>query len=70
MCDRHNPIFEKNQFTVITFLALPLWEAWSELVYSHATIMLDYLATNRDYWDSMQPNSDENEIEFKKIKYD
>ena len=32
--------------------------------------MLDYLATNRDYWDSMQPNSDENEIEFKKIEND
>ena len=70
MCDRHNPIFEKNQFTFITFVALPLWEAWSELVYSHATIMLDHLATNRNYWDSMQPNSDENEIEFKKIEND
>ena len=49
LCDRHNPIFEKNQFTFITFVALPLWEAWSELVYSHATIMIDHLATNRDY---------------------
>ena len=61
MCDRHNPIFEKNQYTFITFVALPLWEAWSELVYSHATIMLDHLGANKDYWESVQPNSDETE---------
>ena len=55
MCDRENPIFEKNQYTFLTFVVLPLWEAWSELVYPNATIMLDHLLSNRDYWESIQP---------------
>ena len=55
MCDRENPIFEKNQFTFLTFVAFPLWEAWSELVYPNATIMLEHLLENKEYWESVQP---------------
>ncbi|KAI6654176.1 CAMP-specific 3',5'-cyclic phosphodiesterase 4D-like isoform X3 [Oopsacas minuta] len=70
MCDRRNPIFEKNQFTFLMFVALPLWESWSELVYPHATIMLDHLSSNKEYWESVQPVSPEVEQEFKKIEDD
>ena len=64
MCDRQNPIFEKNQYSFLTFVALPLWESWAELVYPHATIMIDHLLANREYWESEQPVSPtENENE-------
>ncbi|KAM8795068.1 3',5'-cyclic-AMP phosphodiesterase 4C [Eudromia elegans] len=57
MCDKHNASVEKSQVGFIDFIAHPLWETWADLVHPDAQEILDTLEDNREWYQSMIPQS-------------
>ncbi|KAM6038297.1 LOW QUALITY PROTEIN: 3',5'-cyclic-AMP phosphodiesterase 4A [Chlamydotis macqueenii] len=57
MCDKHTASVERSQVGFIDFVALPLWEAWAELVQPDAQEMLARLEQNRDWYQRRAPPS-------------
>ncbi|XP_078417422.1 3',5'-cyclic-AMP phosphodiesterase 4B isoform X1 [Cetorhinus maximus] len=57
MCDKHTAIVEKSQVGFIDYIAHPLWETWADLVHPDAQDILDTLEDNRNWYQSMIPQS-------------
>ncbi|XP_069460187.1 3',5'-cyclic-AMP phosphodiesterase 4A isoform X5 [Ambystoma mexicanum] len=57
MCDKHTASVEKSQVGFIDYIVHPLWETWSDLVHPDAQDILDTLEDNRDWYQSMIPQS-------------
>ncbi|XP_055498028.1 cAMP-specific 3',5'-cyclic phosphodiesterase 4B isoform X2 [Leucoraja erinacea] len=57
MCDKHTAIIEKSQVGFIDYIAHPLWETWADLVHPDAQDILDTLEDNRNWYQSMIPQS-------------
>ncbi|XP_072367217.1 3',5'-cyclic-AMP phosphodiesterase 4B isoform X4 [Scyliorhinus torazame] len=57
MCDKHTAIVEKSQVGFIDYIAHPLWETWADLVHPDAQDLLDTLEDNRNWYQSMIPQS-------------
>lgn len=54
MCNRDMISVEKAQVGFIDYIALPLWEAWDELVNHEVQEALDNLLFNRDWFESQE----------------
>ena len=50
MCDRHIASVEKHQVGFIEFIVHPLWETWADLVYPDASLILETLEQNRNWY--------------------
>nr|XP_015204572.1 PREDICTED: cAMP-specific 3',5'-cyclic phosphodiesterase 4A isoform X4 [Lepisosteus oculatus] len=57
MCDKHTASVEKSQVGFIDYIVHPLWETWADLVHPDAQEILDTLEDNRDWYQSMIPQS-------------
>uniref|UniRef100_A0A8C5LXE7 Phosphodiesterase n=1 Tax=Leptobrachium leishanense TaxID=445787 RepID=A0A8C5LXE7_9ANUR len=57
MCDKHNASVEKSQVGFIDYIVHPLWETWADLVHPDAQEILDTLEDNREWYQSMIPQS-------------
>ncbi|XP_066430302.1 3',5'-cyclic-AMP phosphodiesterase 4C-like isoform X2 [Eleutherodactylus coqui] len=57
MCDKHNASVEKSQVGFIDYIVHPLWETWADLVHPDAQDILDTLEDNREWYQSMIPQS-------------
>uniref|UniRef100_A0A4W3H638 Phosphodiesterase n=1 Tax=Callorhinchus milii TaxID=7868 RepID=A0A4W3H638_CALMI len=57
MCDKHTASVEKSQVGFIDYIVHPLWETWADLVHPDAQDILDTLEDNRDWYQSMLPQS-------------
>ncbi|XP_069087919.1 3',5'-cyclic-AMP phosphodiesterase 4A isoform X1 [Pleurodeles waltl] len=57
MCDKHTASVEKSQVGFIDYIVHPLWETWADLVHPDAQDILDTLEDNRDWYQSMIPQS-------------
>uniref|UniRef100_A0A4W5K1T2 Phosphodiesterase n=1 Tax=Hucho hucho TaxID=62062 RepID=A0A4W5K1T2_9TELE len=57
MCDKHTASVEKSQVGFIDYIVLPLWETWADLVHPDAQDILDTLEDNRNWYQSMIPQS-------------
>ncbi|XP_032884198.1 cAMP-specific 3',5'-cyclic phosphodiesterase 4B isoform X1 [Amblyraja radiata] len=57
MCDKHTAIIEKSQVGFIDYIVHPLWETWADLVHPDAQDILDTLEDNRNWYQSMIPQS-------------
>ncbi|XP_028679043.1 LOW QUALITY PROTEIN: cAMP-specific 3',5'-cyclic phosphodiesterase 4B [Erpetoichthys calabaricus] len=57
MCDKHTASVEKSQVGFIDYIVHPLWETWADLVHPDAQDILDALEDNRDWYQSMIPQS-------------
>nr|XP_005993213.1 PREDICTED: cAMP-specific 3',5'-cyclic phosphodiesterase 4D-like [Latimeria chalumnae] len=57
MCDKHNASIEKSQVGFIDYVVHPLWETWADLVHPDAQEILDTLEDNREWYQSMIPQS-------------
>nr|XP_033810475.1 cAMP-specific 3',5'-cyclic phosphodiesterase 4C isoform X2 [Geotrypetes seraphini] len=57
MCDRQNASVEKSQVGFIDYIVHPLWETWADLVHPDAQEILDALEDNREWYQSMLPQS-------------
>ncbi|NXA98236.1 PDE4B phosphodiesterase, partial [Melanocharis versteri] len=57
MCDKHTASVEKSQVGFIDYIAHPLWETWADLVQPDAQDILDTLEDNRNWYQSMIPQS-------------
>uniref|UniRef100_A0A8C7ZC17 Phosphodiesterase n=1 Tax=Oryzias sinensis TaxID=183150 RepID=A0A8C7ZC17_9TELE len=57
MCDKHTASVEKSQVGFIDYIAHPLWETWADLVHPDAQDILDTLEDNRNWYQSMIPQS-------------
>ncbi|NXI25930.1 PDE4B phosphodiesterase, partial [Sterrhoptilus dennistouni] len=59
MCDKHTASVEKSQVIVgfIDYIVHPLWETWADLVQPDAQDILDTLEDNRNWYQSMIPQS-------------
>ncbi|XP_028987628.1 cAMP-specific 3',5'-cyclic phosphodiesterase 4B-like isoform X2 [Betta splendens] len=56
-CDKHTASVEKTQVCFIDYVVHPLWETWADLVYPDAQDILDTLEDNRNWYQSMIPQS-------------
>uniref|UniRef100_A0A665VPZ7 Phosphodiesterase n=1 Tax=Echeneis naucrates TaxID=173247 RepID=A0A665VPZ7_ECHNA len=59
MCDKHTASVEKSQVGFIDYIVHPLWETWADLVHPDAQDILDTLEDNRNWYQSMIPQSGE-----------
>ncbi|XP_029987282.1 cAMP-specific 3',5'-cyclic phosphodiesterase 4B isoform X2 [Sphaeramia orbicularis] len=57
MCDKHTASVEKSQVGFIDYIVHPLWETWADLVHPDAQDILDTLEDNRNWYQSMIPQS-------------
>ncbi|OXB66626.1 UNVERIFIED_CONTAM: hypothetical protein H355_009043 [Colinus virginianus] len=57
MCDKHTASVEKSQVGFIDYIVHPLWETWADLVQPDAQDILDTLEDNRNWYQSMIPQS-------------
>ncbi|MED6234663.1 cAMP-specific 3',5'-cyclic phosphodiesterase 4B [Ataeniobius toweri] len=57
MCDKHTASVERTQVGFIDFIVHPLWETWADLVHPDAQDILDILEDNRNWYQSMIPQS-------------
>ncbi|XP_034039341.1 cAMP-specific 3',5'-cyclic phosphodiesterase 4B-like isoform X2 [Thalassophryne amazonica] len=57
MCDKHTASVERTQVGFIDYIVHPLWEAWADLVHPDAQEILDTLEDNRNWYQSMIPQS-------------
>uniref|UniRef100_A0A3B3X8T0 Phosphodiesterase n=1 Tax=Poecilia mexicana TaxID=48701 RepID=A0A3B3X8T0_9TELE len=57
MCDKHTASVERTQVSFIDFIVHPLWETWADLVHPDAQDILDTLEDNRNWYQSMIPQS-------------
>ncbi|KAM9392659.1 3',5'-cyclic-AMP phosphodiesterase 4C isoform 2-T2 [Pholidichthys leucotaenia] len=57
MCDKHTASVEKSQVGFIDYIVHPLWETWGDLVHPDAQDILDALEDNRDWYQSIIPQS-------------
>lgn len=57
MCDKHTASVERTQVGFIDFIVHPLWETWADLVHPDAQDILDTLEDNRNWYQSMIPQS-------------
>uniref|UniRef100_A0A674EHL4 Phosphodiesterase n=1 Tax=Salmo trutta TaxID=8032 RepID=A0A674EHL4_SALTR len=57
MCDKHTASVEKSQVSFIDYIVHPLWETWADLVHPDAQDILDTLEDNRNWYQSMIPQS-------------
>uniref|UniRef100_A0A3Q3VYR4 Phosphodiesterase n=1 Tax=Mola mola TaxID=94237 RepID=A0A3Q3VYR4_MOLML len=57
MCDKHTASVEKSQVGFIDYIVHPLWETWADLVHPDAQDILDMLEDNRNWYQSMIPQS-------------
>ncbi|XP_062311259.1 cAMP-specific 3',5'-cyclic phosphodiesterase 4B-like isoform X1 [Osmerus eperlanus] len=57
MCDKHTASVEKSQVGFIDYIVHPLWETWGDLVHPDAQDILDTLEDNRNWYQSMIPQS-------------
>ncbi|XP_059420064.1 cAMP-specific 3',5'-cyclic phosphodiesterase 4B-like isoform X3 [Carassius carassius] len=57
MCDKHTASVEKSQVGFIDYIVHPLWETWADLVHPDAQDILDTLEENRNWYQSMIPQS-------------
>ncbi|NWI08026.1 PDE4B phosphodiesterase, partial [Crypturellus soui] len=57
MCDKHTASVEKSQVGFIDYIVHPLWETWADLVHPDAQEILDTLEDNRNWYQSMIPQS-------------
>ncbi|KAK2822075.1 hypothetical protein Q5P01_022140 [Channa striata] len=57
MCDKHTASVERTQVSFIDYIAHPLWETWADLVHPDAQDILDTLEDNRNWYQSMIPQS-------------
>ncbi|XP_056269805.1 cAMP-specific 3',5'-cyclic phosphodiesterase 4B isoform X2 [Pseudoliparis swirei] len=57
MCDKHTASVEKSQVGFIDYIVHPLWETWADLVHPEAQDILDTLEDNRNWYQSMIPQS-------------
>ncbi|XP_069498071.1 3',5'-cyclic-AMP phosphodiesterase 4B isoform X1 [Ambystoma mexicanum] len=57
MCDKHTASVEKSQVGFIDYIVHPLWETWGDLVQPDAQDILDTLEDNRNWYQSMIPQS-------------
>ncbi|ESN96772.1 hypothetical protein HELRODRAFT_107672 [Helobdella robusta] len=62
MCNRDMISVEKAQVGFIDYIALPLWEAWDELVSNQCQEALDNLLFNRDWYDAEEKAKQNNQI--------
>jgi len=81
MCDRNNVSIEKSQVVCdrklrsckinvilqgfITYIVLPIYETWADLVYPDAQNILDQLEENREYYSSRIPDEPDTAREAK-----
>uniref|UniRef100_A0A4W5K1M5 Phosphodiesterase n=1 Tax=Hucho hucho TaxID=62062 RepID=A0A4W5K1M5_9TELE len=64
MCDKHTASVEKSQVGFIDYIVLPLWETWADLVHPDAQDILDTLEDNRNWYQSMIPQSHKFQFEL------
>uniref|UniRef100_A0A3B4H0F2 Phosphodiesterase n=1 Tax=Pundamilia nyererei TaxID=303518 RepID=A0A3B4H0F2_9CICH len=57
MCDKHTASVERTQVSFIDYIVHPLWETWADLVHPDAQDILDTLEDNRNWYQSMIPQS-------------
>uniref|UniRef100_A0A8C7SN36 Phosphodiesterase n=1 Tax=Oncorhynchus mykiss TaxID=8022 RepID=A0A8C7SN36_ONCMY len=57
MCDKHNASVQKSQVGFIDYIVHPLWETWADLVHPDAQDILDTLEDNREWYQSIIPQS-------------
>ncbi|XP_034071160.1 cAMP-specific 3',5'-cyclic phosphodiesterase 4B-like isoform X2 [Gymnodraco acuticeps] len=57
MCDKHTASVERTQVGFIDYIVHPLWETWADLVHPDAQDILDTLEDNRNWYQSMIPQS-------------
>uniref|UniRef100_A0AAQ6AGK8 Phosphodiesterase n=1 Tax=Amphiprion ocellaris TaxID=80972 RepID=A0AAQ6AGK8_AMPOC len=57
MCDKHTASVERTQVGFIDYIVHPLWETWADLVHPDAQDILDMLEDNRNWYQSMIPQS-------------
>ncbi|XP_010893162.4 cAMP-specific 3',5'-cyclic phosphodiesterase 4B isoform X2 [Esox lucius] len=57
MCDKHTASVAKSQVGFIDYIVHPLWETWADLVHPDAQDILDTLEDNRNWYQSMIPQS-------------
>ncbi|XP_061755402.1 cAMP-specific 3',5'-cyclic phosphodiesterase 4B-like isoform X1 [Nerophis ophidion] len=57
MCDKHTASVERTQVGFIDYIVHPLWETWADLVHPDAQDILDLLEDNRNWYQSMIPQS-------------
>uniref|UniRef100_A0A8C9WZR3 Phosphodiesterase n=1 Tax=Sander lucioperca TaxID=283035 RepID=A0A8C9WZR3_SANLU len=57
MCDKHTASVERTQVGFIDYIVHPLWETWADLVHPDAQDILDTLEDNRNWYQSMIPES-------------
>ncbi|XP_013880548.1 cAMP-specific 3',5'-cyclic phosphodiesterase 4B [Austrofundulus limnaeus] len=57
MCDKHTASVERTQVSFIDYIVHPLWETWADLVHPDAQDILDTLEYNRNWYQSMIPQS-------------
>ncbi|KAM4557629.1 3',5'-cyclic-AMP phosphodiesterase 4B-like isoform 1-T1 [Fundulus diaphanus] len=57
MCDKHTASVERTQVGFIDYIVHPLWETWADLVHPDAQEILDTLEENRNWYQSMVPQS-------------
>ncbi|XP_026062687.1 cAMP-specific 3',5'-cyclic phosphodiesterase 4B isoform X2 [Carassius auratus] len=57
MCDKHTASVEKSQVGFIDYIVHPLWETWADLVHPDAQDILDTLEENRNWYQSIIPQS-------------
>uniref|UniRef100_A0A1A8LVA6 Phosphodiesterase n=1 Tax=Nothobranchius pienaari TaxID=704102 RepID=A0A1A8LVA6_9TELE len=57
MCDKHTASVERTQVSFIDYIVHPLWETWADLVHPDAQDILDTLEFNRNWYQSMIPQS-------------
>ncbi|XP_053294722.1 cAMP-specific 3',5'-cyclic phosphodiesterase 4B isoform X1 [Pleuronectes platessa] len=57
MCDKHTASVERTQVGFIDYIVHPLWETWADLVHPDAQDILDVLEDNRNWYQSMIPES-------------
>uniref|UniRef100_A0A3P9IY23 Phosphodiesterase n=1 Tax=Oryzias latipes TaxID=8090 RepID=A0A3P9IY23_ORYLA len=57
MCDKNTASVERTQVGFIDYIVHPLWETWADLVHPDAQDILDTLEDNRNWYQSMIPQS-------------
>ncbi|XP_061551186.1 cAMP-specific 3',5'-cyclic phosphodiesterase 4B-like [Phycodurus eques] len=57
MCDKHTASVERTQVGFIDYIVHPLWETWADLVHPDAQDILDMLEDNRNWYQSIIPQS-------------
>ncbi|XP_061588930.1 cAMP-specific 3',5'-cyclic phosphodiesterase 4B-like isoform X2 [Cololabis saira] len=57
MCDKNTASVERTQVGFIDYIVHPLWETWADLVHPDAQDILDTLEFNRNWYQSMIPQS-------------